>query len=302
MTNAVAEQRAVQPPAAVVEAFRIEPLAAPLGAQVYGVDGREPLSAEQILALKRALQEHHILIFKNQQLDDAQFLRFSTWFGSVFQPHPDFLVLSSQADGRAPDIVKVANTGDGELGNYALPAHSDHQWTPTPSSGSLLYAHEVPEEGGETIWTNLALAYSRLDEATKAEIKDLRLINYNPFVRIKNGGYNGGIVTYRTPDIEAIQGTEHPLVRIHPDSGKPLLFLSVHTEVELANYDPEPGQALIARLREHLKNPDFSYSHRWQVGDIVYWDNQATLHARNAFPASQRRRMQRISLAGSRPF
>lgn len=302
MTNAVAEQRSVQPESAVVEAFRIEPLAAPLGAQVYGVDGREPLGAEQILALKRALHEHHILIFKNQHLDDAQFLRFSTWFGSVFQPHPDFLVLSSQADGRAPDIVKVANTGDGELGNYALPAHSDHQWTPTPSSGSLLYAHEVPEQGGETIWTNLALAYSTLDEATKAAINDLRLINYNPFVRIKNGGYNGGFVTYRTPDIEAIQGTEHPLVRIHPDSGKPLLFLSVHTEVELANYDPERGQALISRLREHLKNPDLSYSHRWQVGDIVYWDNQATLHARNAFPANQRRRMQRISLAGSRPF
>jgi alpha-ketoglutarate-dependent taurine dioxygenase len=280
----------------------IQPLAAPLGAEVRGLDARQDPTPEQILALKQALRDHHILIFKGQQLEDEQFLRFTSWFGAVFQPHPDFAVLSSGDDGRAPDIVKVANTGDGELGNFALPAHTDHQWTPTPSAGSLLYALEVPEQGGETSWTNLALAYSALDEDTKREIDGLKLINYNPFVRIKNGGYGGGFVTYRTPDIEPIQGTEHPLVRVHPESGRHLLYLSVLTEVEIPGYDPERGAALIARLRQHLQDPRFSYTHKWQVGDIVYWDNQATLHARNAFPATQRRRLKRISLAGSRPF
>ncbi|WP_137970993.1 TauD/TfdA family dioxygenase [Pseudomonas sp. F(2018)] len=284
------------------DGLRIVPLNAPLGAEVHGLDGRRDLTAEQILTLKQAHREYQILIFKNQQLDDAQFLRFTSWFGSVFQPHPDFAVLSSGDDGKAPDIVKVANTGDGELGNFALPAHTDHQWTPTPSAGSLLYALEVPEEGGETSWTNLTLAYRALDEDTRREIDDLKLINYNPFVRIKNGGYGGGFVTYRTPDIEPIQGTEHPLVRTHPETGKRLLYLSVHTEVEIPGYDPQKGAALIARLREHLQNPRYSYTHKWEVGDIVYWDNQATLHARNAFPATQRRRMKRISLAGSRPF
>lgn len=284
------------------DGLRIVPLNAPLGAEVHGLDGRQDPSAEQILALKQALREYHILIFKRQQLEDEQFLRFTSWFGSVFQPHPDFAVLSSGNDGKAPDIVKVANTGDGELGNFALPAHTDHQWTPTPSAGSLLYALEVPEQGGETSWTNLTLAYRALDEATRHEIDGLKLINYNPFVRLRTGGYNGGFVTYRTPDIEPIQGTEHPLVRTHPDTGKRLLYLSVHTEVEISGYDPEKGAALIARLREHLQNPRYSYTHKWEVGDIVYWDNQATLHARNAFPANQRRRMKRISLAGSRPF
>lgn len=282
--------------------WRIQPLTAPLGAEVIGLDGRVDPSPQQILELKQALRDHHILIFRQQRLDDEQYLRFTSWFGSVFQPHPDFAVLSSGADGKAPEIVKVANTEDGELGNFALPAHVDHQWTPTPSAGSLLYALEVPDQGGETTWTNLALAYDALDEDTRREIDGLKLINYNPFVRLKNGGYNGGFVTYRTPEIEPIQGTEHPLVRTHPESGKRLLYLSVHTEVEIPGYDPQQGAALIARLREHLQNPRFSYSHKWQVGDIVYWDNQATLHARNAFPANQTRRLKRISLAGSRPF
>ncbi|WP_437881436.1 TauD/TfdA dioxygenase family protein [Pseudomonas sp. LRF_L74] len=285
------------------DGFRIEPLQAPLGAIVHGLDGRNDLAASQILQLKQALRDHHILIFRRQQLDDAQFLRFTSWFGSVFQPHPDFPVLSSRPDGKVPEIVKVANTEDGELGSGAIPAHSDHQWTPTPSSGSLLYAHEVPDEGGETVWTNLALAYATLDDRTKAEIEGLRLINYNPFVRRRNGDYESiGNILYRTPDITPIQGTEHPLVRIHPESGKRLLFLGARTEVELVGVDPEYGKALIERLREHLANPALSYAHTWQVGDIVYWDNQATLHARKAFPAEQRRRMERISLAGSRPF
>ncbi|GLZ88225.1 hypothetical protein Pres01_42760 [Metapseudomonas resinovorans] len=283
-----------------LDGLRIEPLAAPLGAEVRGLDGRRDLTPTQILALKQALRDHHILIFKGQELDDAQYLRFTSWFGSVFQPHPDYLVLSSGTDGKAPDIVKVANTEDGELSNIALPAHSDHHWTPTPSAGSLLYALEVPEEGGETTWTNLALAYSALDEGTRREIDGLKLINYNPFVRLRDG-YNLGI-TYRTPDIEPIQGTEHPLVRTHPESGRRLLYLGVHTEVEIPGYAPDKGIELINRLREHLKDPRFAYTHRWEVGDIVYWDNQATLHARNGFPATQRRRLKRISLAGSRPF
>lgn len=127
------------------EPFAIVPLDAPLGAEVRGLDAREPLTPEQILAIKQAHREHHILIFKDQQLDDQQYLRFATLFGAVFQPPADVPVLSSGADGKAPDIVKVANTEDGELGNFALPAHVDHQWTPIPSSGSFLYVLALME-------------------------------------------------------------------------------------------------------------------------------------------------------------
>ncbi|MCY1279911.1 Alpha-ketoglutarate-dependent 2,4-dichlorophenoxyacetate dioxygenase [compost metagenome] len=284
------------------DTFAITPLDAPLGARVSGLDARQPLTAEQVLALKQALRDHHILVFHKQQLDDRQFLDFATYFGAVFQPPADIPVLSSGADGKAPTIVRVANHDEGELGSFALPAHSDHHWTPVPSAGSLLYALEVPSKGGDTSWYNLALAYETLDEETKREIDGLRLINYNPFIRIRQGGYGGAHIPYRTPDIEPIQGTEHPLVRVHPESGKRLLYLSVHTEVEIPGYDPERGKALIARLREHIGQPRFFYTHRWQVGDIVYWDNQATLHARSAFDPRERRDLKRISLAGSRPF
>jgi taurine dioxygenase len=94
----------------------------------------------------------------------------------------------------------------------------------------------------------------------------------------------------------------HPLVRTHPESGLKVLSLGYATEVSVVGIDPEEGSELIAQLREHLNQPKFYYEHKWSVGDIVYWDNQSTLHRRTAFDPSERRVLKRISLAGSRPF
>jgi taurine dioxygenase len=91
-------------------------------------------------------------------------------------------------------------------------------------------------------------------------------------------------------------------VRTHPESGKKILYLDYATEVEVVGLEPQQGQELIEQLRNHLYQPQFYYQHKWSVGDIVYWDNQSTLHYRQAFDPHQRRVLKRISLAGSRPF
>ena len=282
----------------------VHDLDAPLGALITGIDARGPLRADQVLAVKRALVEHHIVVLPAQRLDDAQFLRLSRYFGDVFQAPADVPVLASDPyGGNTPAIVKVSNVDDGVLGHHELSAHADHHWTPVPSSGSLLYALEVPRVGGDTTWVNLAAAYDALDEATKREIDGLQLITYNPFLRRLKPLASGQFPHYRTPDIEPLTPFEaHPLVRTHPDSGRKILYLDEATEVEVLGVSPQQGQALVERLRAHLLQPRFAYTHRWQVGDIVYWDNQATLHARTAFDATERRVLKRISLSGSRPF
>lgn len=282
--------------------FTVKRLDAALGAQVTGLDAANALDAQQVLALKQGLLDHRILVFRGQQLDDTQFRRLASYFGSVYTPPRNAPVLGSDASGIVPDIVVVSNVDDGLLGNLDLPAHSDHHWTPEPSSGSLLYALEIPEEGGDTSWYDLVAAYDALDEATRAQIDDLKLITYNPFLR-RQFPLESGFPLYRTPDITPLEPwTEHPLVRTHPQSGKRLLYLGARTEVEIVGYDPVAGAALIEKLRAHLSSPRFFYTHRWQAGDIVYWDNQATLHARTEFDPSLRRVLKRISLSGSRPF
>ena len=94
----------------------------------------------------------------------------------------------------------------------------------------------------------------------------------------------------------------HPLVRTHPETGRKALWLNTRTEVELVNYDDQNGSQLIAQLREHILKLEFQYEHHWQAGDIVFWDNQVTLHSRKAFPSEQKRLLKRISLAGGRPY
>ena len=282
--------------------LHITPLDAPLGARVSGIDLRDRPTAAQVLALKAALRRHHILVFSGQSPSDQQYLDFTLHFGTVFTPPRNAPVLGSDPYGNTPDVVRVSNVDDGLLGNYELPAHADHHWTPQPSAGSLLLALEVPAQGGDTTWRNLALAYDTLDEATRREIDGLQLITYNPFLRSKKP-LPGGKVNYRTPDIEPVTPwVAHPLVRTHPDSGHRALFLGEGTEVELVGYEPQAGAALIARLRAHLLQERFAYTHRWQVGDVVYWDNQITLHGRTEFDPAQRRVLKRISLSGSTPF
>ncbi|MBE9057602.1 TauD/TfdA family dioxygenase [Sphaerospermopsis sp. LEGE 08334] len=279
--------------------FQITPLDAPLGAVVTGLDASQTIAPEVILQLKQALRDYHILIFKNQSLTDEQFLNFSFYFGSLFVPPDNIPVLASQP-GVTPVIIPVSNVDGGYTGTGELAFHSDHKWTPFPSSGSLLYALEVPSSGGDTSWLNLNLAYETLDESTKKRIANLQLITYNPFLN-KPGEPRK---KYREDKNIALISPvfPHPLVRTHPESGKKILYLDYATEVEIVGLDPQEGQELIAQLRYHLHQHQFYYQHKWSVGDIVYWDNQSTLHYRQAFDPNQRRVLKRISLAGSRPF
>ncbi|WP_180059927.1 TauD/TfdA family dioxygenase [Acinetobacter sp. YH12128] len=280
-----------------------------LGAVVYGLDARKAQSGETIYRLKQALAEHLILIFKHQSLDDLQYLAFASYFGSIFRPGADIPVLASQDDtGTPPDVVPVSNAvGKGDYtGHGELAAHADHQWTPLPSFGSLLYAIELPQDGGQTSWYNTIKAYEALDEATQKHLDQLQLITYNPFVRAKNNkgttGY-GATPLYRFKDQPIVgHAYPHPLVRTHPESGRKGLWLNERSEVELVHYDDQSGSELIASLREHLLKPEFRYEHQWEEGDIVFWDNQTTLHSRRPFPSDQRRLLKRISLAGGRPY
>ncbi|MBD2384498.1 TauD/TfdA dioxygenase family protein [Cylindrospermum sp. FACHB-282] len=279
--------------------FQITPLDAPLGAVVTGLDAAKPVTPETILQLQQALRDYHILIFKNQTLNDEQFLTFSFNFGSLFVPPDNVPVLASKP-GVTPVIIPVANVDGGYTGTGELAFHSDHKWTPYPSSGSLLYALEVPSQGGNTSWLNLNLAYETLDESTKQKIANLQLITYNPFLNQPGAPRSKYRFDQSIPLISPV--FPHPLVRTHPENGKKILYLDYATEVEVVGLDPQEGSELIQQLRQHLHQPQFYYQHQWSVGDIVYWDNQSTLHYRQAFDPNQRRVMKRISLAGSRPF
>ncbi|MEH2270642.1 MAG: TauD/TfdA family dioxygenase [Nostoc sp.] len=286
-------------PISTLTKVKIRSIDAPLGAIVTDIDASQAIAPEIILQLKEALRDRHILIFKDQKLSDQQLLNFSLYFGTLFVPSDETPVLASKP-GETPVVIPISNVDGGYTGTGELTFHSDHKWTPTPSSGSLLYALEIPTHGGDTYWLNTNLAYEALDEATKERIADLQLITYNPFLQDRNAPRSFYRLDKNIPLISPV--FPHPLVRTHPESGKKHLYLDAATEVEIVGLEPEEGSKLIEQLRQHLNQPKLYYQHKWSVGDIVYWDNQATLHYRQAFDPNERRVLKRVSLAGSRPF
>lgn len=278
----------------------------PLGISVSNFDLSKPLAAEEILRIKDLMRDYHVVVFKNQNLTEEQLKDFATYFGPVFQPPKEVPVLASKEDGSVPDIIPVANIPGGVLGNDELQLHIDHLWCPCPSKGSFLYAIEVPDEGGDTHWANLALAYNELDDATKSQINDLKIITYSEWVN-RGGGYSSsaakGIPLYRDMSKPPNgPGFPHPLVRTHPDSGKKILSLSYATEVEVVGWPEKEGSELIQRLRAHMHQEHLRYKHKWTVGDLLFWDNQITAHCRTTWDPKKTRKMLRISLGGGRPF
>ncbi len=277
---------------ALLTRLEITPTGGALGAFVSGFDARTP-QPEQILQLKQALRDHQALIFQDQRLSEEELVDFGTLFGSIFVPPAEIPVLGS-ADG-ALKVVTIANAQGGYLGHGEVTPHSDHHWTPYPSSGSLLLAQEVPAQGGETWWINLIRAYDALEESLKTRIADLKLLTYNPFLRKGSGPFDRSL---QPPHLRYA----HPLVRTHPESGKKILYLSPAYDAEIVGLDAEESDELVERLRTHILRTEFAYAHPWKVGDIVYWDNQATVHYRKPFDEQQRRILKRVSIAGGRPF
>ncbi|MCS2610702.1 TauD/TfdA dioxygenase family protein [Halomonas dongshanensis] len=286
------------PSSTLPKPLTITPTGSALGAVVEGIDLSRPLSAAHFHKLTQAWQAHHVLIFKGQRLSDAQLFDAITYFGDVFRPPGHIPVLATNDQGFTPDIVKVSNVKGGYTGNGELSAHVDHHWTPRPSKASALYARQIPTSGGDTHWYNLNLGWENLSPDTQRAIESLSLITYNPFVN-----RDASRPLYREPNNPPKgEAHPHPLVTTHPESGKRLLFLGEATEVEIPELDYASGRALIEELRAHLFTPQHRYEHRWEVGDVVLWDNRATAHYRSAFDENQVRDMRRVSLAGGRPL
>ena len=274
----------------------IEPSGGVLGAEVHGVDLAGPVEGAAVFAILEAFRRHHVLVLRDQHLDDERQLQIAEWFGPRYVPPADLPVLG---DDRQPPVVSVSNDPGGVLGDGELAAHSDLQYMPVPLLGSVLYAKVVPEQGGDTSWSNLHLAYDELHDDLRRRLEGLRAWAFNPYAghrAIRDlAGPNQRYVDEELPPFF------HPLVRIHPDTGRRSLYVSWLT-AGVEGFDEEASRQLLGELIGHVDQPRFYWTHRWRAGDLVVWDNRCTNHKRSAFDPAQRRVLHRVQIAGTRPF
>ena len=271
--------------------IEITPVDAPLGAFVRGVDIATGVDAVDARLLARALREHQVLVFRDQDPDREQFLAFGDAMGGIAEPPTGRPSL-----GNGKRLVEVSNvTPEGVLGAGALPTHADEQADAEPPYAIMLRAVETPETGGATSWSNLYRAYDELDDRTRAKVARLRVWSGNLYSGPKaQRHFIGDNQTY---DTRALPRHAHQLVRTDPRSGRKSLFVSHATRGLIGTWMPLRAKRLLKRLKLHVDQPHLYYTHGWRPGDIVIWENRTTNHKREAFDADARRVLWRAVVA-----
>lgn len=249
------------------------PLSDALGAQITNVDASRPLFAAVRARIVEALLEHHLLVFRDQRLSDAELQAFAQSLGDL-EGH-----VFTQADGTTIGAVHTITNLDAEGRPSASPYlnsnyfwHSDKAYLANPCWITMLYGVELPPAGGDTEFANLNLAYEALPDETKRKIAALRVVNSYDYMFRSTGDYRlPEEVRTRTPPVE------HPLVRVHPDTGARSLFLSMHNE-RIVGMTVAEGRTLLDALLKHATQPQFVFAQKWKLGDLIFWDNRSLMH------------------------
>ena len=251
-----------------------------LGAEIRGLDLRLPLDAGTVGRLRRVLLDHCVLVFGDQPIGEADQVRFTGYFGRPVEH------VRRQPNRPVKEIFLISNIEEngqpiGALGHGELSFHSDLSYLRRPGTLSLLYAVEVPESGGSTQWCNGYAAYEALSDDLRTRVHGLRAVHRHP-----------------VEDQNPPEPVDHPVVRTHPETGRRTLYVGPHLTRSIVGMEPAESRALLDRLFAHVTQPRFVWTHHWCVGDLVMWDNRATMHRREPFPADQRRLMKRTQVLG----
>ena len=267
------------------------PLTPTFGLEILDVDLRQPTD-NMIAEIDTLWVKHPVLLVRNQLLDEVQQIAFSRRFGEI-----NIHVRTDIRSRSHPEVVMVSNlrleNGDniGALASGEAKWHTDSCYKSKPDTGSILYALEVPEDGGKTAWANLQLAYEALPDTTKTKLEGKRgEYAYNIFnVDITKDNDIQDIRTI-TPDVK------HPMVLKQPVSERKGLYFDPLQTYGIEGMDVSESRRLLDELTAHITQPNFIFEHRWRRGDIVLWDNCRVLHRREPFNPMVPRLMKRTTI------
>jgi taurine dioxygenase len=274
-------------------AFGIQPMAGALGAEVTGIDLGRDLDDATVAALRRAWLEHLVLFARDQDLPPARFLAFARRFGEVVE-YPFVRGLDD-----FPEIIPVLKR-ENERVNFGGVWHSDTTYLDVPPMASMLVAREIPPVGGDTLFANMYLAYEALSDGMKRMLEGLVAINSSSKAdasrtredRMKDSARDDGRKEYVAT---------HPVVRVHPETGRRALYVNVAHTVGFAGLTLEESAPILEYLFRHLTCPEFTCRFRWQPGSLAFWDNRCAQHnAINDYHGAKRL-LHRITLAGDTP-
>lgn len=267
------------------------------GLEITGLDVSKPLDSRTVETLLELSAEYKLLLFKNQNLTSAQLNAFAAQFGDTDQPPP--IVSGTDGGDRKDNVSRLGNVeGDNlvvEPTGYGLTAriwHADSSWRPVPTWLTFLTAVELPDADGDTGFCDEQAAYDALSDERKALLEGKQMVHSWRNLR------------HHVPSVPAMGDDErvpppvcHPVVRTV--NGRKGLFLNGHTAYYVGNMPLEEGKALFEELMAHATGPEFTYQHKWSIGDLAMWDNRTTMHRALPYDTKQARVMHRAEVKGT---
>ncbi|MEH3085114.1 MAG: TauD/TfdA family dioxygenase [Xylophilus ampelinus] len=280
-------------PAADPGALDIRPLAGRIGAEIRGLRLSGSLAPETFAALHAALLRHKVVFLRGQQhLDDAEHEAVGRLFGAI-EPHPTV----PSPDGRT--LLEL----DSRHGGRANSWHTDVTFEVAPPKVAVLRAVVIPPVGGDTVWANTAAAYDSLPAPLKALAEGLRAVHGNDYdyaAQRADGGDEAGRRRYREVFTSTVYEAEHPVVRVHPETGERALLLG-HFAKRLVGHSSHDSQRLVEILTAHILRPENTVRWRWAQGDVAIWDNRAIQHYAINDYGDQHRVVRRVTVTGDVP-
>lgn len=278
---------------------------APTGAEMLGIDLSKGVNEEQFREIKQAFADHSVIVFRKQDITEDQHIQFSKWFGPLevhvgtrylHPKYPEIRINSNIIENGKP-------IGATDAGQYW---HTDLSYMANPSKCSLLYALEVPHRDGapvgDTCFVSTTLAYDALPEDIKKRLDGRKAIHSYAYryYKLTDAGQKRPALTAeqkaKAPDVV------HPVVVTHEETGRRCLYVNEGFTTQILGMPEAESRELLDYLFDHVKRPEFMYRHKWQVGDLLIWDNMSTQHFAVAdYALPLRRRMQRTTVTGTAP-
>ena len=274
--------------------YEVHQLGQSFAREIVGIRLWETQSDGVIDELRSLWAAHGVLVFRRQALGENEFADFSARFGTL-----ERIVRTEWASPVRPEVAYISNLRDGQgnaiggLGDQEVDWHADQTYMLNPATGSMLYAVEIAHRGGTTSWANLADAYDALPASLKRAVEGKRAI-FSYAKRL--GGYNAADQKISEETRSKTPNVVHSILHVGPANGRRALYLDPTTTIGIVGMDTSAALALFDELHAFVTQPRFVYEHRWQVGDVVMWDNGFLLHRREPFPPSERRLLKRTTI------
>lgn len=266
-----------------------------IGADISGVDLSRPIDEATAAAMRKALDDHIMIVFRGQTLSEDDQLRAAQAFGKVaFRRRP----LAGDGPGGSFDspfmfVTNIVENGKsiGAFGDGEMWFHHDTSYYPEPHRATFLYSMKLTSWGGETCFSNMYEAYERIPRALRDKLEGRRVLQIHDYKRRER-------LNLDAIDIDKVRHKWQPIFVTHPATGRKALYISRLMSAQIEGLSRDESEEALNILFDISESPDIVYEHKWRIGDLVVWDNWCSIHMRKDFPREEDRLMRRLTIEG----